>query len=94
MDEPGSYDLDRLFVDPAALGTGVGKALLLAVAEIARDEGAKRQIILSDPNAAEFYERMGAARIGDAPSDSVPGRTLPLFRLELQPSASSTAAIA
>ena len=74
---------DRLFVEPDALRRGVGQALLDAVADIARAEGAARLIILSDPNAAAFYERMGAVRIGDAPSDSIPGRTLPLFRLDL-----------
>jgi GNAT superfamily N-acetyltransferase len=94
MEEPESYDLDRLFVDPAALGAGVGRALFLAIARLARGEGAKRLVILADPNASAFYERMGAVRIGDAPSDSVPGRTLPLFELNLQPSANSTAAMA
>ncbi len=83
MEEAGTYDLDRLFVEPDALRRGVGQALLYAVADIARAEGATRLIILSDPHAAAFYERMGAVRIGDAPSDSVPGRTLPLFRLDL-----------
>jgi predicted N-acetyltransferase YhbS len=83
MDEEGSYDLDRLFVEPDALGRGVGQALMLAAAKIARDEGAARLIVLADPNAAPFYQRIGAVRIGDAPSDSIPGRMLPLFRLDL-----------
>jgi GNAT superfamily N-acetyltransferase len=84
MEEAGSYDLDRLFVEPDALRRGVGQALMRAAEEIARAEGALRLIILADPNAAEFYERMGAIRLGDAPSDSIPGRLLPLFRLDLK----------
>ena len=83
LEEEGSYDLDRLFVEPDALRRGVGQRLMLAAAEIARAEGAARLIILADPNAAAFYERMGAVRTGDAPSDSIPGRALPLFRLDL-----------
>ena len=83
MDETGSYDLDRLFVEPEALKRGIGQALMRAAENIARDEGAARLIILADPNAASFYERMGAVRIGDSPSDSIPGRSLPLFRLDL-----------
>jgi hypothetical protein len=39
--------------------------------------------ILSDPNAAPFYERMGAVPAGDAPSDAIPGRRLPLLHLDL-----------
>ena len=33
--------------------------------------------ILADPNAAAFYERMGARYLRHAPSDAIPGRTLP-----------------
>jgi predicted N-acetyltransferase YhbS len=83
MEEEGSFDLERLFVEPDALRRSVGQALFLAAMKIARAEGAARLIILSDPNAAAFYERMGAVRIGDAPSDSIPGRMLPLLRLDL-----------
>lgn len=83
MEKGGSYDLDRLFVEPDALRRGVGQALMRAVEKIARDEGAARLVILADPNASAFYERMGAVRVGDAPSDSIPGRVLPLFQLDL-----------
>jgi GNAT superfamily N-acetyltransferase len=84
MEGEGSYDLELLFVEPDALRRGVGQALFLAAVEIARAQGAARLVILADPNAAAFYERMGAVRIGDAPSDSIAGRTLPLFRLDLK----------
>jgi hypothetical protein len=40
---------------------------------------------LADPNAAGFYERNGAARIGEVPSDAVPGRLLLLYELGLIP---------
>ena len=45
--------------------------------------GAGRLTILADPNAAAFYERAGAVRIGEAPSDAVPGRLLPLYEVRL-----------
>jgi hypothetical protein len=35
--------------------------------------------ILADPNAAGFYERNGAVRLGEAHSGAVPGRLLPLY---------------
>jgi hypothetical protein len=34
---------------------------------------------------AGFYERNGAVRIGEEPSDAVPGRRLPLYELSLTP---------
>ena len=49
----------------------------------ARRRGAGRLTILADPNAAAFYERAGAVRIGEAPSDAVPGRLLPLYEVRL-----------
>jgi hypothetical protein len=36
-------------------------------------------VIQGDPNAAEFYQRCGARKIGERPSASIPGRVLPLY---------------
>ena len=69
--------LEKLFVDPARMGEGTGKLLYVWACRIARDNGAKTLLIDSDPEAAAFYERMGAVRHGTAPSASVPGRQLP-----------------
>ena len=44
--------------------------------------GAGRLTILADPNAAE---RAGAVRIGEAPSDALPGRLLPLYEVSSIP---------
>ena len=80
---PNTLDLDKLFVEPRRIRTGVGRALLgHAIAE-ARRRGADRLTILADPNAAGFYERNGARLIGTAPSDAIPGRSLPLYEIKL-----------
>jgi hypothetical protein len=42
---------------------------------------------LADPNAARFYERSGAVRIGKPPSDAVPGRLLPPYEIRPDPTA-------
>jgi GNAT superfamily N-acetyltransferase len=76
-------DLDMLFVDPPAIGQGAGRALFDAAAGLARRRGARRMTILADPNAASFYERMGARYLGHAPSDAIPGRTLPFYEYDL-----------
>lgn len=78
-----TVDLDALFVDPPAMGSGAGRALFAAALDLARGLGAQRMTILADPNAAAFYERMGARFLRNAPSDAIPGRTLPLYEYDL-----------
>ena len=77
-------DLARLFVEPALLGAGFGRLLFEWAAATARNLGADGITIEADPGAAPFYERMGARQVGFAPSQSIPGRMLPLLRLELE----------
>jgi GNAT superfamily N-acetyltransferase len=76
-------DLDALFIDPPAIGSGAGRALFDAAVALARKQGAGRMTILADPNAAAFYERMGARFLRNAPSDAIPGRTLPFYEYDL-----------
>jgi GNAT superfamily N-acetyltransferase len=83
--EGETADLDVLFVDPPAIGSGAGRALFEAAAALARSLGALRMTILADPNAAPFYERMGARFVRNAPSDAIPDRTLPLYEYDLTP---------
>jgi Acetyltransferase (GNAT) domain len=61
-------------IERQQIRSGVGRALLAHAVAEARQLGAERLTILADPNAAGFYERNGAARIGEVPSDAVPGR--------------------
>jgi hypothetical protein len=53
---------------------GVGRALLPRAIAAARRRGARFLTILADPNARDLYEANGAVKIGDAPSDAIPGR--------------------
>ena len=76
-------ELGLMFVDPRCLNRGVGRVLFEAAVGLARRLGAKRMAILAEPNAAPFYERMGARFVSQAPSDSIPGRTLPLYEYDL-----------
>ena len=81
--EGETADLDVMFVDPPAIGSGAGRALFEAAVVLARRLGSRRMTILADPNAAAFYERMGARFVRNAPSDAIPGRTLPLYEYDL-----------
>jgi predicted N-acetyltransferase YhbS len=82
-EQPNTLDLDKLFIEPQRIRTGVGRVLMAHAIEEARRRGAKRLTILSDPYAAGFYERNGARRIGEAPSDAIPGRSVPLYEIKL-----------
>jgi len=76
-------DLDALFIDPDYIRQGLGSRLLQQACEIARSWQLECLKVESDPNAEPFYIAMGAVRIGNEPSKSVPGRTLPLLRLSI-----------
>lgn len=76
-------DLDLMFVAPEAMGLGIGRRLFRALCERARAAGARRLDFLADPGARPFYERMGALYLGDAPSDAIPGRSIPSMTFDL-----------
>ncbi len=80
----GAFDLALLFVEPDAIGNGVGEKLFAAIAAQIGREGARRLLIESDPNAEGFYKRLGARRIGDASSTAIPGRMLPLLEFVIR----------
>jgi len=80
-----AWDLLHMFVEPAAMGTGAGRALFAAIAAMARHLGGGLLSIQSDPHAEAFYLRMGARRTGEAPSDAIPGRMLPMPEFDLRP---------
>jgi len=75
--------LEHLWVWPAAMRGGVGRALFTHACERARALGFQSLEIESDPNAEGFYERMGARRAGVSIVE-VAGqrRELPVFTYE------------
>ncbi|MEU5609702.1 GNAT family N-acetyltransferase [Streptomyces sparsogenes] len=72
-------ELGMLFVDPEAIGGGVGRLLYRHVLAEAGRLGFTRLTVEADPHAEPFYLAMGAQRIGEAPSGSIPSRALPLL---------------
>ena len=76
--------LDKLFVAPDAMGLGAGRALMMWAAARARNKGAIVMRIEADPEAAPFYEKMGARIVGQVSSEAIEGRMLPLLQLDLQ----------
>jgi GNAT superfamily N-acetyltransferase len=76
--------LDHLWLAPAAIGKGYGRALMEHAVNRARQLGATALEIEADPNAQGFYERMGARKVGDRATE-VQGqpRLLPVLLLEI-----------
>ena len=77
-------ELSALFVEPDAIGRGYGRRLMEHAITTAKRLGYRAMLVHSDPNAEPFYRAMGAEPIGTVPSGSIPGRTLPLLRVDLE----------
>jgi len=78
--DPEARELEMLFVDPGAIGTGAGGALLRDALAAAREAGLDALLIESDPDAEPFYRSQGAQPAGTRTSWST-GRELPLLRI-------------
>lgn len=81
--DEATAELEKLFVDPQALGQGVGRQLMAHAADWARAQGLTHITIQSDPFAEPFYRSVGAEKVGDRESLSIPGRLLPLMEIAL-----------
>jgi GNAT superfamily N-acetyltransferase len=78
-------ELEHMWVQPVYIGTGIGKDLFLDAMERAAKMNVSEIELSADPNAAGFYERMGATRIGDVDSeiDGKP-RKLPRMKVDVR----------
>ena len=78
-------ELEHMWVATGSIGTGVGKELFLDAMDRATKLEVREIEISADPNAAGFYERMGASQIGETES-SIDGQVRKLPRLRIEPS--------
>ena len=76
-------ELTHLFVAPDAIGRGIGGRLLRHAREQAGALGCRSLRIESDPHAEPFYRAQGGEPIGRVASASIPGRELPVLRIDL-----------
>ena len=77
-------ELEALFVEPAYIGQGVGRALIEHAKAMAKAWGAEVMIVQGDPNARDFYLAAGGELTGERESASIPGRYLPTFSIWLR----------
>lgn len=76
-------ELEHCWVDPEHMGRGIGRTLIDHVRSQMQQAQVTKLRIVSDPNAVEFYEKMGAVRVSTHLS-SESGRELPLLYLLLE----------
>jgi GNAT superfamily N-acetyltransferase len=84
LPQPLTFDLTHFFIDPAFMRRGIGNTLFDAIVGLMAGKGGRILRIEADPFAAGFYEKLGARRIGDVPSESISGRMLPLFKYAIR----------
>jgi GNAT superfamily N-acetyltransferase len=83
-------ELGYLFVEPAAIGHGHGRRLIEHAKAQAVALGFRTMVIQGDPHADRFYRMAGGERSGFRESESIPGRHLPLFRIDLRGTGSAS----
>ena len=74
--------LDDLWVEPAAMGRGLGRRLFEQAAALGRAHGCTTMEWEAEPNAIGFYERMGASYLRDSDVTEW-GRVLPVMGVSL-----------
>jgi N-acetylglutamate synthase-like GNAT family acetyltransferase len=80
-------ELDHMWVTPAHIGAGVGKELFIHAMQTASRRNVNEVGISSDPNAAGFYQKMGAHHAGETISE-IDGQSRALPRLIINPKSS------
>ena len=78
-----SCELEDCWVDPDFRGNGFGRAIFDDIGIQMKRRGWQSMRIVSDPFAAGFYRKMGAAQIGETPSKPK-GRFLPVFEWQAE----------
>jgi GNAT superfamily N-acetyltransferase len=82
VNRPDALLLDNFFLSPTRIGSGVGRLMWRRALNRAKTLGAERVVLEADPNAAGFYERMGARLTGSVRIPST-NRELPVYEVHL-----------
>jgi GNAT superfamily N-acetyltransferase len=81
---PSAAELEHMWIRPAHMGAGIGRALFTFIKERAMNLKLPVLELNADPNAEGFYERMGARRIGEVRSE-IEGKPRVLPRMMINP---------
>ena len=75
-------EIDHLWVLPEYMGQSIGRQLVHCVLDHCKSSGVERLKVASDPNAMEFYCRLGAVHQGQVKS-TPPPRQLPILQFDV-----------
>lgn len=78
----GETYLDHIFIDPRFLKQGIGSELINHLISVQQGKGVEKIYVLVDPNAAGFYDKVGAKFIKYVTSN-IAGREIPLYLIEI-----------
>jgi GNAT superfamily N-acetyltransferase len=73
--------LDHMFIIPQFQKLGIGSLFMKHLTSFCSEKRITLLRIFVDPNAAGFYEKMGAKKIRSSKS-SIPGREIPVYQLD------------
>lgn len=69
-------ELEGLFVEPGAMGTGAGRLLVEDAVEQGVAAGLPRMEVTANPDAVDFYAHLGFVTVGEAPTELGPARRM------------------
>ncbi len=69
--------LEHLYIDPESIGKGYGKLLWEHMVKNCKQQGINEIVLVTSPQAKEFYTKMGAKQIGEVGSLVIEGRKIP-----------------
>lgn len=81
-EEDNQVKLDNLFLLPEYIGKGFGSFLMNDFLERMRNEKCQRIILDSEPNAEQFYQKIGFIKIGEFET-SIKNRFMPIMEMKL-----------
>lgn len=80
--ENNQVKLDNLFILPEYIGKGFGSFLMNDFVERMRNEKCQKIILDSEPNAEQFYQKIGFTKIGEFET-SIKNRFMPIMEMIL-----------
>lgn len=82
IEKENDIKLDNLFILPECIGKGYGRFLIKDFLNRMKNQNFKKIILQSEPNAEEFYTKMGFKKIG-AFETSIKNRFMPIMEIKL-----------
>jgi ribosomal protein S18 acetylase RimI-like enzyme len=80
--ENNQVKIDNLFILPEYIGKGFGSFLMNDFLERMRNEKHQKIILDSEPNAEQFYKKIGFTKIGEFET-SIKNRFMPIMEMKL-----------